>query len=544
MAARREKTSAPGVYRNLSNGTFEWQILQRDHDGKRVPVRGTGYRTLPEAREAKVAATSRRDAYPGVVPRKLTLERFIIDTWLPDRQRLVDVRQLELSTLERNRRDVVNRIIPYVGHIQLQRLKSSDIERLRTTLLASGRREGLPEVVSRPKRHHPDVYTTIITLKQQALTNTQIAQLIAVSIDGEEGITRHQVGAIWRRSQETYGRPSSGRRELPGLSVTSVQAVHVLINQILDAAVREQLIISNVGKLVAPLRKDRVKRRRKQWNPNETARFLAWMWQHHPRDFFLILFIANSADRRGANLALRWSDIDWVLDEITMRWTLTRPSNQVKKLVKPYGKTDEFHIIALDPYTKGALLQWRKMQAAERSKFDELVHVCSDIPGAGKGELEFDPAAGGQPTCTQRGYHDRDLVFCTPVGDYYQPNSVTDTFLYRQDQYNRAHPDSPLPRVDLHALRGGWTTTADYLSIGRETRQARLHHQTPEQTDHYTLSHRPTEDHRVAAVRVAEQYLTDDLRRVLASAGGLMSQETVVTKTSSAKETTMREATQ
>ena len=74
------------------------------------------------------------------------------------------------------------------------------------------------------------------------------------------------------------------------------------------------------------------------------------------------------------------------------------------------------------------------------------------------------------------GYHDRDFVFCHPDGRPYEPDRFSREFLRKQLQYNRAHPDEPLPRLVLHGLRHTWATLALREGIDIQVVSERLNH--------------------------------------------------------------------
>lgn len=74
------------------------------------------------------------------------------------------------------------------------------------------------------------------------------------------------------------------------------------------------------------------------------------------------------------------------------------------------------------------------------------------------------------------GYEDLDPAFCHPDGRPYEPNRFSREFLRKQDQYNRANPDRPLPRLVLHGLRHTWATLALLEGIDIKIVSERLNH--------------------------------------------------------------------
>lgn len=204
-------------------------------------------------------------------------------------------------------------------------------------------------------------------------------------------------------------------------------------------------------------------------------------------------FIATSGDRRGMNLGLRWTDIDFDKQTADLIWSVTSVDHKI--VVKPYGKTGSTHSIMLDSGTIALLKRWRTEQLRHR------LHV-------GVGHQCPSP----DPQCDEQGYHDRDLVFARPDGNYLQPDQFSREFRRAQDKYNRLHPTIELPKVKLHSLRHGWATAALEAGISMKVIQDRLDHASEAITsDIYTHVRAPLQSD--AAEKVAELLLPDDTAR-------------------------------
>lgn len=101
---------------------------------------------------------------------------------------------------------------------------------------------------------------------------------------------------------------------------------------------------------------------------------------------------------------------------------------------------------------------------------------------------------------------DRDLVFSRPDGDYLHPERFSREFDRAQARYNRAHPDSALPKITLHGLRHGWATPRPRGRGPHEGRPGRLNHSSEAVTaDIYTHVRAPLQSD--AAERVASMIL-------------------------------------
>ena len=107
-----------------------------------------------------------------------------------------------------------------------------------------------------------------------------------------------------------------------------------------------------------------------------------------------------------------------------------------------------------------------------------------------------------EPGCDVVDYHDRDLVFARPDGNYLHPERFSREFKRAQGRYNRDNPGSPLPEISLHALRHGWATVVLEAGVPMKVVQDRLNHASERITaDIYTHVRAPLQSD--AAERVA-----------------------------------------
>ena len=75
------------------------------------------------------------------------------------------------------------------------------------------------------------------------------------------------------------------------------------------------------------------------------------------------------------------------------------------------------------------------------------------------------------------GYVDKDFVFAMPDGAPYHPDRFSREFTRKREQFNRDHPDEPLPRrLVLHGLRHTWATLALAEGIDIKIVSERLNH--------------------------------------------------------------------
>jgi integrase len=122
--------------------------------------------------------------------------------------------------------------------------------------------------------------------------------------------------------------------------------------------------------------------------------------------------------RRGELAGLRWGDVDFDSATVTVRQTVTLAAGEI---VFGEPKTARGRrTIDIDAETVTALREHRKCQLEHRM-----------LLGAG--------------------WANHDLVFCSPVGQPWKPDSISQAF-------DRQVTASGLPRVKLHALRHGHAT--------------------------------------------------------------------------------------
>jgi len=250
------------------------------------------------------------------------------------------------------------------------------------------------------------------------------------------------------------------------------------------------MVTDNVARNATAPRQPKAKKTRDLWTAEQTRTFLDWARSEDHRLWIAWAFIATSGVRRGANLGLRWQDIDFEAGMAALIWTVTCVNHEI--VVKPYGKSGNNHQILLDAGTLALLHTWRAHQNIERLAFGAS-HEC----------LSTDPG------CELPGYHVRDLVFSRPDGDCLHPERFSREFRRAQRPYNRQNPIDPLPEISLHALRHGWATVALEAGVPMKVVQDRLNHVSERITaDIYTHVRAPLQSD--AAERVAGLILPGD----------------------------------
>ncbi len=431
-----------------------------------------GFATKKEAERALRDALVAVDGGSWVEPSKLTYRDYVENIWL---HHLED--QIEDSTWESYERYMRLHVLPHLGKAKIQKLQPAQLNDLYRHL----RRQEVEIPTGTNRNRSTKAYERIFALREYGQSYQQIADTIREEFPTESSITRHAVARIVARSRDAE---STAKRNL---SITTVRYIHTIISRSLRDAVKLGYVTVNVAASASPPRKSKARTEKVLWTGAQTRSFLEWCQTERHRLWPTFAFVATSGDRRGANLGLHWSDIDFDEGMAQLITTVTAVRHEI--VVKPYGKTGSHHQIIIDGGTLAMLRWWRAQQARERLAVGS-VHTC---------ETE-------QFGCKLDGYHDRDLVFSRPDGDYLHPERFSREFDRAQARYNRAHPDSTLPKITLHGLRHGWATLALEAGVPMKVVQDRLNHSSEAVTaDIYTHVRAPLQSD--AAERVASMIL-------------------------------------
>jgi integrase len=410
--------------------TWTYYVYVTGGDGTRRQVSKGGFRTRKEAEAARIKALSTLQDGTWVRPERVTMREFLEDEWLPTQAPPT----LEESTYRSYSRYLHLHVIPHVGGITLQQLTPLDLNSMYRSLLESGRRPPTP-----PRRvHDPEVVALVARLRDQGLTWQAVADRVVTAFPDETGLTRHAVAALHRR--QTSPREEGAAQA--GLKPRTVRYVHSIVHAALKDAVRWNRVARNVADAATPPPIGSTRRaRRTTWTAEQLGRFLDFVADD--RHLAPWHFLATTGCRRGECLGLQWSDLD--LDRIAAVISRQVTSVDHEIVVKELPKTKRAHTVVLDSNTVAMLRRWRVQQNEERL-----------LVGSG--------------------YVDEGYVFCRADGRPYDPDRFSREFTRKQEQYNRARPDEPLPRLTIHGLRHTWATLALHEGIDIKVVSDRLDH--------------------------------------------------------------------
>ena len=179
-------------------------------------------------------------------------------------------------------------------------------------------------------------------------------------------ITATSISAFYRKLE----KDGSKSRYTPGepLSANSINKIHVVLGSIFKLAVEENLLIQNParhnrGLVNAPTGAD-IRDQQEElitWTKDEMAAFLEWNSNVHQDDLFsLWRLYCWSGMRRGEAVALKWKDINFDNDVVSIR----RSSDSgLRKSVKNSTKTRKNRTVSLDPETMTALQAHKESRA-------------------------------------------------------------------------------------------------------------------------------------------------------------------------------------
>ena len=167
-------------------------------------------------------------------------------------------------------------------------------------------------------------------------------------------LTKHHVEILVEHLLTTGGARGHGR------SASTVRQSLVVLEQAMDDALQQGLVMRNVVRLVS---KPRIQRHEmKIWTAAQLASFL----RAANEDRYACLWrVAAFGPRRSEVLGLRWCDVDF--DRADIRIVQTRVAVDGRKIATGEPKTASGRrTIPVDPITLDALRRFKRMQAREK----------------------------------------------------------------------------------------------------------------------------------------------------------------------------------
>lgn len=196
-----------------------------------------------------------------------------------------------------------------------------------------------------------------------------------------------------------------------GLSASTVHSIHTVLHKALDTAVRWHLLSRNVCDHVSLPRQTRYEIH--PLTPEQAQQFLKAAENHRLKALFILALVTGM--RLGELLGLKWQDINMTENTLQVRRTLSY-TNKIGYLETEPKTEKGRRNIFLPAFVIEELKAHRTRQLEERLKVGEL-------------------------------WENRDLVFCTAVGSYFNPTSSI------QRLFKNILKQAELPTIRFHDLR-------------------------------------------------------------------------------------------
>lgn len=158
-----------------------------------------------------------------------------------------------------------------------------------------------------------------------------------------------------------------GQLRQKGLSESTIKKIYSLISSSLISAAKKDIIPKNVAVLAD--NKPKVKRKQVNvWDTHEVTKFLNFTKEFGTRYYIAYHLAVTTGMRQGEILGLRWQDIDFGRNIITVRQTLSHDG----KDFGPPKTESSIRSITIDPATLEALKTHQKLIEQEKSLSSEL----------------------------------------------------------------------------------------------------------------------------------------------------------------------------
>jgi integrase len=175
------------------------------------------------------------------------------------------------------------------------------------------------------------------------------------------GLTPAQITAVYRDLEREGRADGTG-----GLSARTVRYCHTILRRALaDAVEAGQLSANPADRAKPPTAKAAAAPEMQTWTGEQLAAFLEWCTagtddhRHRGRGELAIAWqlLAMTGMRRGEALALRWSDIDFDLHQVSVRRSvgIVHIKGQPEQVIEGRTKTGKARVIDIDERTTAAL---------------------------------------------------------------------------------------------------------------------------------------------------------------------------------------------
>jgi integrase len=231
-----------------------------------------------------------------------------------------------------------------------------------------------------------------------------------------------------------YALLMAGDGTFTPLSAKTVRYISAILHRAFKDAMRWQAVARNPVEASDPPGREALKEMA-TWSNAQLDRFLEVASQHRHSAIWWLL--ATAGMRRGEALGLKWGDINWEKNQVTIRRALIITDKGTRTWSTPKTKAG-VRTVSLDDDTMAALKVHRSRQNAEKLAL-----------GAG--------------------YADEDLITAQVDGSSVSPTRIT-------EQFGRLLRRAGLPHIRLHDLRHTHATLGLEAGVHPKVMQERLGH--------------------------------------------------------------------
>lgn len=227
---------------------------------------------------------------------------------------------------------------------------------------------------------------------------------------------------------------ASGRADSKkgGLSPSTINDIHKTIRGALKSAIEWEIVVRNIAESVSPPKVERPEL--EVWTDDEAKKFLAHIKEH--RLYPAYYLVMTTGMRRGEVLGLRWQDINWDQQLLSIRQMVTAPKGKPK--ISKMTKNDASRrSISL------AVTEMEILKEHRRRQQEEMIAYGANW--------------------------NRDLVFISEVGTIINPRNLLRHF---QDNAKKIK----LPVIPFHGLRHTSATLMLLLGVHPKVVAERLGH--------------------------------------------------------------------
>lgn len=255
------------------------------------------------------------------------------------------------------------------------------------------------------------------------------------------------------------------RQLAQGRSIRAVQLMRSVLRAALSRAMREELVVRNIAKLVDLPGWER--KPIQPWTTEEAARFLAAAKPHRWYPAYVMLLLYGM--RRGEVLGLRWCDVDFARDQFHIRQQLQRI---------------------------GKILEQGPVKTAAGRRNLPLIAMLRE-------ELTYQYVQGRGIThdaVSEHAASDQSLVFLSLAGTPIDPKNFVRTF-------HEIRQKTGLPRITVHHTRHTAATMLKNLGVPARDAQLILGH-SHITTTQQLYQHADLNGQVLALARIEQQLLT------------------------------------